>query len=270
MSEIDRIAEKLRLSASKLAAAPAEERKTALLDVLRGELDAIPEKEIYGVLARLRKVLAPSDNGEAASLWECLSVLGSHGAAARVPEKPAPSATPPAGIEEAFLGKKYSKEAPRDAQGQERLIKLLAQVMDDLDTADTEFQRMLMGWRKPIVKGRTHETLVGLKVKSSLRSLLLKSLSEGGTTEEIDKRIRLLGAAASIVYISYHQAVANVCGTLRELIEPQALERNHGKEAWAKYRQLYVNKLQRLGPEFQQEFFETNFLQEFFRRLRNI
>ena len=73
-----------------------------------------------------------------------------------------------------------------------------------------------------------------------------------------------------LVYTAYHAGIQKAIQSMRQLLDPQSLEREHGKGAWQAYRRLYRGTLYALGPEFQAEFFEKPFLDEYLSRLKKI
>lgn len=290
MGEGARIADLLRKEAEERSDSTSKERRAALLQVLRRELDGHPTRSLGRTLAELRECFAPAgDDSEAAGLWEWIAQIEprpaeparrpayepqAHPPAPTAPAPraaPAPASTPAGGgalekVARATLGQYLPAGVPIDEEMQERLVSALDAIFGLLEMYEEQGRLLSAEIRKgTMLAGRSGGTIADLKRGDRLRKIIARAVVEGGDLEEVKKRLKSFGTTAVLVYGAHHASVRRATASIRQLIDPQALQKEHGKAAWEAYRRLYHNELHDLDPSFQAQFVDEPFIQEYFK-----
>lgn len=274
--ELSRIVDRLREEVEEHADRSPIEQQAALLRVLRDELGTVPTESLWPLLIKLRRLLSDrAGESEASHLWESISSLAAggtprvaHEAGAPTPVVIAESAEPTA---RSLLGDAYPADAPLEGAALERLLKLLGSFLEILERHEQEYQNLNLKLRQSTMRGGG-DTVIGMKreLGQRLREVLAEAVLESRDLSDLELRLRRFGAAPLLVYTAYHAGIQKAIESMRRLLDPQTLEREHGKGSWQAYRRLYRGTLYALGPEFQAEFFEKPFLDEYLSRLKKI
>jgi hypothetical protein len=278
MSEMERIAEALRKEAAGRAGEPPGERRAALLDVLRRELDPLPPRELYEVLVEIRATLAPDGaETEASQLWECVASLAASGGDTGRQRAVPPPAAAAAGdgmdrLAAALLGKELPAGTRVTAEMQERIIKVLEALVQAIDRSQDAFQFLNMELRRSADR-KSSGTMQVFKEMDSIRKVLARSVLQSGDASELEERMKKLGGSAIVVHQAYKAGIHRGLEAVRKLLDPQVIERDHGKDPkawWLAYRRIYKNEAYDFGTDFRIIFLEKTFLDEYFDRIKKL
>ncbi|MBZ5638478.1 MAG: hypothetical protein LAO51_06920 [Acidobacteriia bacterium] len=266
MSDVARIVEALRVGSRKRG--EAGERRSAALEILRREMAGISGDEILHVLSTIREGLAPSDReSEAARLWEALSLLEAWASEAGAEANVGGAAD----LARAVLGSEGKEAAAGSPEVLERLGSVLRKIVDVLTRCDEALRRLNLDLRTHMMlEGRSGGTVVGLKLEEPIRKLIARTVLETGDVSELEKRVEGLAKSGILFHNAHLAANRQAWATIRQRLDPQAIQKEHGGKAWEAYRRQYHNELLDFGAEFEEQFVTKPFLQEYFRTLDKV
>jgi hypothetical protein len=262
MIDLDGIVDAVNREAERHA--DPRERQRAILAVLRRELDAVPVEQLPLELARLRERLAPADRGsEGARLWEAISG-GEVGAGSRAEAR----AVGADELSKLLLGAEWKNARASSPEVAERLIGALRRIVGLVTQYDDAMRDLNIDLRThTMLEGRSGGTLMGLKLEAPIGKLLTRAVLETDDFSELERRLESLKSAVIFIYHAHRASVRAMREDLKRLLDPQAIQREHGNKAWEAYRQIFHRDLLDMAPDFEEQFVTRRFLKEYFRSL---
>lgn len=254
-----RIAEELKDSARRHT--DAASRRAAALEVLRRALDGSPLREALATLAEVRGRVAPGEGGEAGSLWRAIGEIVARGGAL--------GSQPPGNVDgrrlaRAVLGEEWapSEEVPEEKL--DRLLFVLQRLVEVLSECDRVMRDFNLELRKRKQMGRAGDTMMGIRLETPIPTLLARAARQGGDLAQLEKQVRRFALFGQMLFRAHDVSVDHATEAVRQRIDPQLLQREHGGDAWQAYRRIYKNDLFGFGPEFREAFVTERFLDEYF------
>ncbi len=270
MSDIARIVETLREEA-RHPRSPGEQRSAAL-EVLRREIPDMPRDELLAELSKIREALAPADrDSEAANLWEALAVVAGQ---AREASASAAAGAGGSGVDlllREVLGPDWKGGATAAAEARARLGLVIRRIVDTLTRCDEALRRLNLDLRTHMMlEGRSGGTVVGLKLEEPIRKLIALAVLGTGDVAEVEKRVEGIAKSGVLFHNAHVASNRQAWETIRNRLDPQSVQKEHGGKAWEAYRRLYHNEFLDFGAEFEEQFVTKPFLQEYFRTLDKV